>query len=346
MKQALNPMNDIQKSIDMATASMNIPTFYDPLREINEHMKSIINPLYKFEKQMEYLYDPMKKINEQMEAMYNPLGNIQKELDSLYSQMTPNFSSLSSITKLANVFQESLNATLAMPSMKDQMDALSKSYSEYRKIGDFASASLKSPALTSLVDSIIDRQKEARQYISSIESIEVVSESILLQEIENIRENILEVNSSGNIKIEEYLFNLNEYIVSQKNPHLLLLFQAYILPIIMGIITSMVYDLAIKPNLEDMNTKQVTIKKEIIQQVKEHIPNPQVRVDYRIVKVDVLNVREGKSRSSKIISSLTFGEVVEIIRKEKNWSLIKRYNPESETYIQGWVFTRYLAQIR
>ncbi len=348
MQRALNPMHDIQKSMEIATASIDIPSLYDPLKEINEHMKSITNPMYEFEKQMEYMYDPMKKISEQMEAMYNPLGNIQKQLDSLYSQVTPNLSSFNSITKSAKVFQESLNAVLGIPSMKEQMNALSKSYSEYEKIGDFASSSLTSTALSSLVESIIDREKESKKYISSIESIEVVSESILLQEIEDIRENILEASSSENIKIEEYLSNLNEYIISQKNPHLLLLFQTYILPIIIGIISTMVYDFAIKPSLEDMNPdiKQVMIKKEIVQQVKEYIPDPRIRVDYRIVKADVLNVREGKSRSSKIISSLTFGEVVEIIRKEKNWCLIKRYNPESETYIQGWVFTTYLAQIK
>ena len=169
-----------------------------------------------------------------------------------------------------------------------------------------------------------------------------------MQEIENIRENILEVNSSENIKVEEYLFNLNEYIVSQKNPHLLLLFQTYILPIIIGIISAMIYDLAVKPSLEDVNinTQKMVIKKEIVQQVKEYIPNPRVRADYRIVKADVLNVREGKSRSTKVIASLKFGEVVEIIRKEKNWCLIKRYNSENETYIQGWVFTRYLERIK
>ncbi len=43
------------------------------------------------------------------------------------------------------------------------------------------------------------------------------------------------------------------------------------------------------------------------------------------------------------INELIHGSTVEW---ERNWCLIKRYDKESETYIQGWVSTRYLAQIR
>lgn len=47
------------------------------------------------------------------------------------SQAAPN---LGLITKSAKAFQESLKAELGISSMKEQMNSLSKSYSEYQKV--------------------------------------------------------------------------------------------------------------------------------------------------------------------------------------------------------------------
>ena len=350
MQRALNPMYDIQKSLDVATSSIVDTSFsHNSLTDINEQMKAFANPLHNFEKQLEYMYDPMKEINDQMYSMLNPFQDIQKQMDALYSFSIPDLSYMDTITNSAKAFQESLNAVIDKPSIQERMNTLTESYNTYKKISELSSlTNLQNIALNTLLKSITDRENEANAYVSSIESIEVISESVLLQEITEIKESILNAKSSKDVKIEEYLFNLNEYILTQKNPRLLLLFQTVLLPIILTLISNVAYDFAIKPSLEDMNSemKQVMITKEIVQQVKKYIPHPQVRVKYRIVKADVLNMREGKSRSSKIISSLTFGEVVEIICKEKNWCLIKRYNAENEIYIQDWVFTRYLAPIR
>ena len=61
---------------------------------------------------------------------------------------------------------------------------------------------------------------------------------------------------------------------------------------------------------------------------------------------DILNARKEKSTKSKIISHLSFGEVVEIIQKDKNWCLVRKYDNDNEIIIQGWVFTRYLSRIK
>lgn len=339
MKRTLDPMYNINKSLDF-------------MSKYEEQIKAITNPFEDLQKQMEYMYNPMKKISEQMEEMFTPYAQIQKQMNALYSFEVPNFSHMDSITALTKSFQESLDTVLGNTSIKDQMDTLLESYTAYKEIGSITSSDvfkdITSSALNSIVKNIISREKEATEYVSSIESIEVIDESKLLEEIEEIRDSILEANSDKNIKIEEYLFNLNEYILSQKNPRLLLLFQTVILPIIITIMSSVSYDFAVKPSLESLNTseKQQIVKKEIVMQVKACIPNPKIRVNYRIVKADVLNVREAKSRSSKVISSLSFGEVVEVINKERNWCLVKRYDAINETYVQGWVSTRYLAQIK
>ena len=351
MLRITNPMHDMQESIRLVTSNIGDThsLYSNSAQEFAKQIEAIVNPLDSLQKQMEIMYDPMKEIQKQMDSMLNPFQDIQKQMDALYSFSMPDLSYMDAITNSAKSFQESLNAVMGKPSIQERMNTLTESYNTYKKISELSSLNnLQDTALNTLLKSITDRENEAKKYVSSLESIAVVNESVLLEEITEIRESILEAKSSDNVKIEEYLFNLNEYILTQKNPRLLLLFQTVLLPIILTLISNVAYDFAIKPSLEELNAgkKEVIIKKEVIQQVKAHIPNPNIRVDYRIVKADVLNVREGKSKSSKIISSLTFGEVVEIIRKEKNWCLIKRYNSVSETYIQGWVFTTHLAQIR
>lgn len=66
---------------------------------------------------------------------------------------------------------------------------------------------------------------------------------------------------------------------------------------------------------------------------------------YRLVKVEVLNVRLENRTDSPVIGKLNFGALVRIIEKRKNWSLIEWYDKDEESHLVGWVFTRYVQRI-
>lgn len=69
--------------------------------------------------------------------------------------------------------------------------------------------------------------------------------------------------------------------------------------------------------------------------------------NYRVVFVErYLNVRIKPKLKSEVIFHLSNGDLVEIVNKQKNWTLIKKYNSENETVIEGWVNTRYLLKLK
>ncbi|WP_217078239.1 SH3 domain-containing protein [Clostridium baratii] len=70
---------------------------------------------------------------------------------------------------------------------------------------------------------------------------------------------------------------------------------------------------------------------------KEYILNT-----YRFVNADALSVRVSNNTKSNKIYELKYGNVVKILRKNKNWSFIEY--EEDEAQIRGWVFTRYISR--
>ncbi|MDD4884864.1 SH3 domain-containing protein, partial [Sulfuricurvum sp.] len=170
----------------------------------------------------------------------------------------------------------------------------------------------------------------------------------LIEELQVVKDEILEAVNSKTVRMEEQLEAIYSRIMSTSDSTFRAFFISFILPIIIGLLTSIIYDYRIKPFLAaiENSNKQVAIKKEVTRNVKLYLTDPQQRVHYRIVTTNVLAVRNGKSKSSRKIGYTFFGDVVEVVRKERNWCLIRRYNRENETFIQGWVFTRYLERIR
>ena len=91
-------------------------------------------------------------------------------------------------------------------------------------------------------------------------------------------------------------------------------------------------------------------KKAVVKEFKQK-SNELKKIDYavfnkyRLVTTDCLNVREQNTIKSRVVGKLYFGQVVCIVRKNKNWTLIERYDSETDVYIKGWVFTRYISRL-
>ena len=67
--------------------------------------------------------------------------------------------------------------------------------------------------------------------------------------------------------------------------------------------------------------------------------------EYRVVKADCLNVRISDNKDSKVIYNLKFADVVKILKKNKNWTLIE-YTVDEDVTITGWVYTRYISELK
>lgn len=354
MKRMLDPMYDFNKSLgSMTSISDSIAYAVDPMKAFNERMESITNPFGAYEKMMGYIADPMKKLNEQMESMVNPFPDIYKQINSFQATSSLYSKHIQEIAKSASYLQNSIDSFAGISSLQKQAELFASSISSYKTIEEAMSSGILGNILptnlNSIVSSILEKEAEYRDIIDSQTVITEVDNTLLLQELQNMKDEILASINSKTAKIEDQLEAIYSHIISIKNPILIAFFVSFIFPILMNILSSTLYDYKIKPILaaiENPKQQQIIIKKEVVRNVKFYLEDPQQRAKYRIVSTNVLNVRVGNSKSSRTIAFTFFGEIVEIIRKEKNWCLIKRYDQESETYIQGWVFTRYLAQIR
>ena len=90
-------------------------------------------------------------------------------------------------------------------------------------------------------------------------------------------------------------------------------------------------------------------RRAIINEIKR-TPKHQVKIEnwsnYRFVIANRLNVRQNPNTKSPIIDELFLGEVVRIIEKRKNWTLVEYKQEISQKEIRGWVFTRYIRKFQ
>ena len=361
MQRILDPMYDINKTLnpmmsitERATDALNSMQYVlDPMKEFNDRMEAISNPFSEYEKMMEYTLDPMKKINEQMEVILNPFPNIGKKISSFESISSRYAQQIADATSSAAYLQKSIDSLSGISSLQRQAELFATSMESYRKVEEALSAQVIQkivPAqLNTVLSDIMEKEAIYRQTMSSVSIASDNDEAMLLQELQNIKDEITHSLDTHAANIEIQLEDIYSRISAMNNPLLLAFFVSFIFPIIMNIMSSAIYDFKIKPELTSLTSpkqQQAVIKKEVTKNIKLFLSDKEQKARYRIVSADVLNIRSSKSTKSRLIAFTFFGEVVEIVRKEKNWCLIKRYDKENETYIQGWAFTRYLAQIR
>lgn len=83
------------------------------------------------------------------------------------------------------------------------------------------------------------------------------------------------------------------------------------------------------------------IKKNIKAIAHKSSPHDQLE-NLRYVNATTLNVRLNPRAQAPKIGELNFGNVVNILKKDKDFTLVEWTGQDSEVKIQGWVFSRYL----
>jgi hypothetical protein len=59
----------------------------------------------------------------------------------------------------------------------------------------------------------------------------------------------------------------------------------------------------------------------------------------KIVSVEMLNVRRGKSIKSSVAGALYLGDIVEVIQRGRKWTLVQWCGSEANASLRGWVFS-------
>ena len=337
---------DFQSMMDYAKGFKEHDTFKVMEKLANE----VAIPIKSYTEQMQIaLGEPLKSISKEI---MSGLGTIQ-EFSKVHSEFSDLYKPQMEIaSESIRTLQENLNEVWNTPNIQDMSAFLSTTVDSYRSIHDVLDhksiANMFPANMDLLIQGLIDAEPLTQQYLRTIHNRPIaIEEPNVLIEIEAIKSEILESIHEGNQQLNQAIEKLYAFVLSQKDPKIILFLQQYLLPIVLGIITWLIIDYGLKPTLEPiLKNDKLLIKKNLTKRLKTYIPNPKERIQYRIVNVDRLNIREGQSRKTEIISHLAFADVVQIIKKKKNWILIKKYNEEQETVIQGWVFTRYLTPIK
>ncbi|MCK5057727.1 MAG: SH3 domain-containing protein [Candidatus Aminicenantes bacterium] len=114
--------------------------------------------------------------------------------------------------------------------------------------------------------------------------------------------------------------------------------------IILGLIINFLSHNVIEP-LKEKITKGILKKnkKIVIKKIQtEKFASEIYLLNVRYISAGTLNVRVKNSRKSAKIGELHFGDVVYVITKKRDWSLVLYKNDDVE--IKGWVFSRYLKK--
>ncbi|MGK5511920.1 SH3 domain-containing protein, partial [Brevibacillus formosus] len=182
---------------------------------------------------------------------------------------------------------------------------------------------------SSIVDGYKETDTSERQY-SKQEIKEIVQEAI--------QESMI---PGALLNIQSLLQSMYQALLKKGNPILA--------AILIGLLTSIIYDNVVKPTIEYHVKNTVTstsAPKEAVKEINKETTK-KLGVDatfikgYKFVSAATLQVQERAARQSKRIHELKLGQVVQVIRSRKDWVLIE-WNYSEEVKGRGWVYSRYL----
>ncbi|WP_252225483.1 SH3 domain-containing protein [Clostridium sp. ZBS2] len=254
---------------------------------------------------------------------------------------------MDSISKIMNInskafdYNKSISSILEKPKYMDSISKIMKisskafDYNVFEEISkiDFNSVHLNTNGTISYLDKTINIEDEI---IEPIDEINLDNNDILYEQ------KLYSLFTKIKIKHPIVIFITLMFLI---NP-----FYEYYIDHAKTIIDNKMKEIEISYNTSTEKHKIIKeIKKEISAEVNlNYCKNNNFKKalnEYRFVKVECLNVRTSNSINSRSIYDLRFGEVVKILKKNKNWSLIE-YIVDENVVIKGWVYTRYIGEFK
>jgi len=302
----------------------------DPMKEYREAMKAIQlhDPMKEAREAMKALQlrDPLKEYREAMKAiqLHDPMKEVREAMKALQLQ-----------DPLKN-YREAMKATQFHSSVREVNDAL-------KALGLENILKTISPQEWPLAHATVD----GGITVNADNTVTLDSTTLSCSEIQQIANEIADrtFNRSSE-QIEYVITKLVAEIRALKNPALERFFSLLVYPIIVALIFTIVNPITDFYIKESLNTE----KREIEMKIKKHVlaaTKGSATLDsYRLVSRKSLDVRVNPSATSPALGRLYFGQVVVLIEKRKNWSLVAWSDDENEVAVQGWVFSRYLGKFR
>jgi len=205
---------------------------------------------------------------------------------------------------------------------------------------------------TSVVEKAIQSNLRVFRGIDWSEIIE--PEDLEEFDIENTLDGAV-VDINGGISLQQRVVEFANKL-KEKYPLIFMIFMMFVYSPVQSIIDDAVLDLirgTTEPIIQQAQTTdykviEKAIKFEVNNALSINIESPDVKDEliktYGYVSTDSLIMRQSNKVKSRALHTLEFGQVVKIVHKDRNWTLVE-YETD-EDVIRGWVFTRYISKFK
>lgn len=335
--------------------------FHDPMKEIREAMKAIqlhdsMKEAHEAMKALQ-LHDSMKEYREVMKAiqLHDPMKEAREAMKALQLQypMKEYLKAMKAI-QLHDPMKEAREAMKALQlqgSMKEYLEAMKaiQIQSSTWEVND----AFKSLGLEGILKTISSQEwplaytpLDGGIDVNSDNTVTIDSTTLSCVDIQQIANEIADKTFNRSSEQLGYaITTLVAEIRALKNPALERIISLLVYPIIVALIFSIVNPIADFYIKDSLSAEKLELKK-----IKKHIlaatENVVTLDSYRLVSREFLDARANPSARSQAFRRLYRGQVVVLIEKRKDWSLVAWSDDESEVAVQGWVFSRYLSKFR
>ncbi|MCC5909494.1 MAG: SH3 domain-containing protein [Clostridiaceae bacterium] len=267
------------------------------------------------------------------EESFKSAGEMIKSVGIVHNALRPT----SEIMKSMSAVQEAFKPTLQM---MERMGGISGILEQHR--GLFNSYQFQNTLQLNIEDLLGDIWENRDEVYEDDEALE--------EEIESAKDCLKE-----DISFEQRIWKL---LMIFKEKHPCIAFIIYVaviefaIPYAANYVVDEVSSAINNVRIHNEETEVRTINKEIKQQVNItiniHTENCAVKKEvynkYRFVTIEELPVRNNKRMEAAVIYKLHQGNIVNILYKNKNWTLIEYVDMDNDEIIKGWVLTRYISR--
>lgn len=237
---------------------------------------------------------------------------------------------------------------------------------------------LISPVIKDFVNESMRIQESFAPILSSsiaISSTLISTLNRVNETVKNLDEGEISVNSDGTVSLRNDFFKIDDIKVlvedciseslalkqssslesainkildaaGKKHPVLRIIVASILLPFLINVLTSVLFSSQSNNYYTVINQNKTIIVKNIRKEVRNIQLDNSFYKNYRFVSSDSLRVWSRNTMKSRVIGHIYFGQVVKVIHKQRNWTLIECSDENGEIFVEGWVLTRYTSRFK
>lgn len=206
------------------------------------------------------------------------------------------------------------------------------------------------PDVHRMMAEVLESASRTKNIIMDVDRNEIVFENVRYATAEIAQETEMLLRESGALNESEMhvdrIGNLLVEVRKTENPLVGFLLKSVLLPLLISVIVSF-----LEPEIRALSDSMLKRpRKPMKSQTWIEKRADEVLLlkccDYRYAMASELNVREGPSRKTRIVGKLYAGQIVIVVKKTKNWTLIETSSFDGEVIVRGWAYTRYLGRFK